>query len=254
MPATPAVHIAPEVAELLTPAVIAEVNADQFRSSFRCFICRETGAATRDIPASLIVMHTATGSILSYAHRRCAPSQIVDFSDLPHARTEKINLVLGLWLRTEHAHLRAMVIVFPTAHVLQPIGEHDVAEQLTSQFAQRGFAMLGSLDDDMPQIESVHAELDDEHLHLGYPDRDGPVIATTFARHDIATDWPGWLDAAIEEGQIGVVIATGTNAGLDSEPIPALLGAIRAGRAMGAAATLRQAHTCQDDSTTGRVA
>jgi hypothetical protein len=238
-PASP-VRISGPVADLLGPALVADLTSGAQPAAYRCTTCGEPGTATPAAPAAVLVLTDPARrgpAVVRYAHAHCSASGLVT-TDTYTAAPDAVALLLPAraWLRPG-ADPAAVLLVGPRVRPVRTTDGGDLQDRLLADLLGRGFALLTAPDQTLPDVGGLSALLGPR----------GRIVVTDPAGdtfYDGTTNTPTgaeWARTARADRRLGLVVAAGLDLhdpGRDHETD--LRHAIAAGRAV--AATI-PAHT-----------
>jgi hypothetical protein len=246
-PANPAplsaVRISTRVAELLGPAVVADLTAGlsgQRPAAYRCTTCGESGTASPTNPAAVLVLIDPTGrgpAVVRYAHAHCSASAIVA-TDTYTATPGAAALVLPAraWLRPG-ADPAAVLLVGPRVRPVRTTDGGELQDRLLADLLGRGFTLLTHPDQPLPDVGGLSALLGPRG-RIVVTDPAGDTFYDGTLNTPTGSEWNRHARAA---GRLGVVVAAGMDLhDPDRDHETDLHDAIAAGRAV--AATI-PAHT-----------
>jgi hypothetical protein len=214
-PANPApfspVRISARVAELLGPALVADLTTsltDGRPGAYRCTTCGEPGTATPASPAAVLVLTDPTGrgpAVVRYAHAGCSASRVVA-TDTYTAAPDAAALLLPAraWLRPG-ADPAAVLLVGPRVRPVRTTDGGELQDRLLAGLLGRGFTLLTDPDQTLPAVSGLSALLGPR----------GRVVVTDPAGdtfYDGTLNTPAgseWNRHARDAGRLGVVVAAG---------------------------------------------
>lgn len=214
-PANPAppspVRISARVADLLGPAVVADLTAGlsgDRPAGYRCTTCGEPGTASPTSPAAVLVLIDPTGrgpAVVRYAHAWCSASRIVatdTYTAAPGAAA--LLLPARAWLRPG-ADPAAVLLVGPRVRPVRTTDGGELHDRLLADLLGRGFTLLTHPDQTLPHTGGLSALLGPR----------GRIVVTdpagnTFYDGTINTPTGSpWNRHARATGRLGMVVADG---------------------------------------------
>lgn len=207
----PAVRIAAQVAELLGPALVAELTASltgHRPTAYRCTTCGEPGTATPTSPAAVVVRTDPAPrgpTVVRYAHAWCSASRIVatdTYTTAPDAAA--VRLPARAWLRPG-ADPAAVLLVGPRVQPIYTTDGGELKNRLLADLLGRGFALLTHPDQTLTEVAGLSALLGPRGRVI-VTDPAGETFYDGTTNTPTRTEWSRHVQAS---GRLGLVVAVG---------------------------------------------
>ncbi len=201
-------EIAPEVADVLPPPLLAKVHDGREHTEVVCAVCNRSIPPESPEQVSVLGLRDPSALpnpgrpslVVRYAHARCSPSRFVDTSLRP--MPDEIPLA---WTPILRRHALASALIWETVISVRFLPGSDVVDPVARRLRRAGFRSATQRMDDLvaPLVKQWRATLEDTVVIVD------PNGHREELEHVGAAAPPGWVEAAHASRRLLVVYGSG---------------------------------------------